>query len=63
VTQRESRSLPLAVLTQRAFPYTQSQIDLKIFLAAPRGVERRVIRVHLASRLDKKKRRTGVIDL
>jgi hypothetical protein len=26
--RREARSLPLAVLIQRAFPYTQSQIDL-----------------------------------
>jgi hypothetical protein len=27
-TQREARSLPLAVLTRRAFPYMQSQTDL-----------------------------------
>jgi hypothetical protein len=28
VTQTKARSLPLAVLIRRAFPYTQSQTDI-----------------------------------
>ena len=44
----ESRSLPLAVLIQRAFPYTQSQIDLKFAVGADLAPEDAAHQINLA---------------
>jgi len=38
VTQSKARSLPLAVLVQRAFPYTKSQTDLFPVVLPPANI-------------------------